>query len=354
MARTRIGLDIGSTAARAAEIAGPLEAPVLVRAAQVPVAPGAVENGEVRNPESVAETLRELWRRGGFKSRQVIMGVGNQRVVVREVALPWLPEKELRDSLPYQVQEFIPISVEDAVLDYDPLDEFETDGRRMLRVLLVAAQRAMVNALVQTAEAAKLEPVGIDLLPFALVRAVGTTEGGMELEVPGDEAVIDVGADVTNICVHDHGVPRFVRILPSGGSDITLAVARALGTSDEDAERLKRGETIAGGPAPDDVRRIALGRAASFVDEIRSSLEFYAAQSPGARVGRVLVTGGGSKLPGFTDLLRERLPSGVERGHVFGKVRADLNMPEEALAEAEPLLPAAVGLGIPGRVGKAA
>jgi type IV pilus assembly protein PilM len=166
--------------------------------------------------------------------------------------------------------------------------------------------------------------------------------------------VIDVGADVTNICVHDHGVPRFVRILPSGGSDVTLAVARALGMGDPDAERLKRGEQMAGGPVPEEVRRIALARAASFVDEIRSSLEFYAAQTPGARVSRVLVTGGGSKLAGFTELLKERLPAAVERGHVFAKVRAELNMPQDALAEAEPLLPAAIGLGIVGRTGKAA
>src|SRR5438093_7908197 len=159
---------------------------------------GAVENGEVKEPQAVAEALKELWRRGGVKGRQVYMGVGNQRVVVREVALPWLPAKELRDSLPYQVQEFIPIAVEDAVLDFDPLDEFEQEGRRMIRVLLVAAQKAMVNALVQTAESAKLEPVGLDLIPFALLRSVGMTDGGPVLESQGEEAVVDVGADVTS------------------------------------------------------------------------------------------------------------------------------------------------------------
>jgi len=100
----RIGLDIGSTAARAAEVRMGGDVPVLVRAAQLPLPAGAVESGEIRDPEAVAVALKELWRRGGFKGRQVIMGVGNQRVVVREVALPWLPEKELRASLGFQVQ----------------------------------------------------------------------------------------------------------------------------------------------------------------------------------------------------------------------------------------------------------
>ena len=96
--------------------------------------------------------------------------------------------------------------VDEAVLDYDPLGEFEQDGRQMLRMLLVAAQRVMVDQLVDAAIGAKLEPVGLDLVPFALVRAVGTSDAGMDLEETGDEAVIDIGAHVTNIVVHARGI----------------------------------------------------------------------------------------------------------------------------------------------------
>ena len=359
MARNRVGVDIGSTAARAAEVAYSSGQAAVVRAAQVPLPAGAVENGEVRQPEVVGEALRELWGRGSFKSKQVMMGVGNQRVVVREVALPWLPEKELRESLAYQVQEFIPIATDEAVLDYDPLGEFEQEGRRMIRLLLVAAQKVMVQAAVEAAQHAHLEPVGMDLVPFALVRAVGSGEPedlsveGAEPPV-GDEAVIDIGAHVTNICVHDRGVTRFVRILPSGGWDVTVAVARALGVSEEEAEALKRGTPIepaegAEPPSLEEANNAALTRAAAFVDEIRSSLEFYAAQVPGSRIGRVLVTGGGSKLRGFLELLRERIPVQIDRGHAFQHATPQLELSPEAMEEAEPILPVAVGLAIPGR-----
>jgi type IV pilus assembly protein PilM len=348
VAKTRIGVDIGSTAVRAAEVV-PGDQAVLVRAAQVPLPPGAVENGEVRRPEVVGDALRELWSRGRFKARQVLLGVGNQRVVVREIALPWLPDKELRSSLSFQVQEFIPMSVDEAVLDYDPIGEIQQEGRRLLRILLVAAQRGMIGSLVGAAQVARLDPVGIDLTPFALVRAVGASDG-LDLDIEGDEAVVDVGAHVTNICVHDRGLTRFVRILPSGGRDITLAIARALGIEDETAERLKRGEMVEGDPEPADAQRVAIQRAASFVDEIRSSLEFYTAQVPGARIGRVVVTGGGSKLGGFLELLRDRIPVTVERGHVFDRVRSRLNASEEEQEDAEPLLAVAIGLAM-GRKG---
>src|SRR6266545_2013668 len=344
MAKTLIGLDIGSTAVRAAEVSTG-DVPVLARAAQVPLPSGAVENGEVRQPQVVGEALRELWGRSRIRGRQVRIGVGNQRVVVREIALPWLPDKELRASLGFQVQEFIPISVDEAVLDFDPLGEFELEGRRMLRILLVAAQKMMIGEAVAEA---RLEPVGIDLNPFALVRAVGTVEA-LNLETPGDEAVVDVGAHVTNISVHDRGVARFVRILPTGGRDITLAIARGLGLDDEVAERLKRGEDVEGGPAYEEVERVSLSRAGTLVDEIRSSLEFYTAQVPGARIGRVLITGGGSKLRGFLELVQERIPVRVDRGRVFERVKSELDLPPEAMEDAEPVLAVAVGLAIPGR-----
>jgi len=345
--RTRIGVDVGSTAVRVAEVAAG-EIPVIVRAAQVPLPPGVVEAGEVRQPEVVAEALRELWSKAGVKSKQVHLGVGNQRVVVRELALPWLPEKELRDTLGFQVQEFIPMASDEAVLDFDPLGEMDQGGRRMVRILLVAAHKPMVNALVEAALAAKLDPQGIDLTPFAVIRAVGAGDDGLDLDSSGDEAIVDIGAQVTSICVHDRGVSRFVRMLPSGGRDITLALASGLGVDDEMAERLKRGERFGGIADPAEVRDLALARAGSFVDEVRSSLEFYTAQMPNAQIGRVLVVGGGSRLDGLLELLQERLPVPVDRGRLFERAKSEIELSAEASAEAEAVLAVAVGLAIPG------
>jgi type IV pilus assembly protein PilM len=357
VAKGRIGLDIGSTAVRAAELSAGTQ-PTVVRAAQGPLPPGAVENGEVRDPPAVSDALRELWKRGGFSSGQVWLGVGNQRVVVREIALPFLPEKELKASLSLQVQEFIPMPVDEAVLDYDPIGEFEQDDRKMLRMLLVAAQRAMVDQVVQAVAGAGLEPLGLDLIPFALVRAVGTPDVSMDLEEGGEEAIIDIGAHVTNIVVHDRGDTRFVRILPSGGRDVTTAIARAAGVDGAVAEDQpeatdgSEGATApeAGAPRPQQVRQVALQRAAAFVDEVRSSLEFYTAQAREARIARVLVTGGGSKLEGLMDLMRQRIPVPVDPGRVFQHVPSELEESEEAMAAAEPFFAVSVGLAIPGRV----
>ena len=82
------------------------------------------------------------------------------------------------------------MSVDDVVLDFDALGEFEQEGRRMIRILLVAAQRAMVDAIMAAADGAKLDAVGLDLVPFALVRAVGASTEAICGARPGDVVAV--------------------------------------------------------------------------------------------------------------------------------------------------------------------
>ncbi len=118
-------------------------AATLERFGQVALPPGAVRDGEVVDVDSVASALRQLWAQAKFGSKKVVVGVANQKVVVRQVDLPWMPVEDLRKSLAFQVQDYLPMPVEQAILDFHPLEEFAGDnGGRMLRVLLVAAAGA--------------------------------------------------------------------------------------------------------------------------------------------------------------------------------------------------------------------
>ena len=145
-------------------------------------------------------------------------------------------------------------------------------------------------------------------------------------------------------------------MLPSGGRDITLALASRLGVDDDVAERLKRGDRVQVDgegatplPEPGEIRELTLTRAESFVDEVRSSLEFYTAQMPDAQIGGVLVVGGGSRLDGLLELFQERLPVPVDRGRLFERAKSEIELSAEASTEAEAVLSVAVGLAIPTR-----
>src|SRR5690606_18101311 len=143
--RVVVGLDIGTTHVRGAEVeqskAPGAAGSTLLRYGQVPLPLGAVRDGEVAEPETVASALRQLWRTAGFKSRDVVLGIGNQRVLVRELEMPAMPMAQIRSSLPFQVQDLLPVAVEDALLDYYPTSTFATQTGPAVRGLLVAATK---------------------------------------------------------------------------------------------------------------------------------------------------------------------------------------------------------------------
>ena len=125
-----VGLDIGSSAVRAVEVQQRGRSPRVLKAARVPLPPGAVEAGQVVAPHEVAQALRRLWHEGGFSTKAVRLGVGSGSVLVRQVELDWMPPQDLRRAMRYLVGDLLPVPVDEANLDHVLLEEVERPGER--------------------------------------------------------------------------------------------------------------------------------------------------------------------------------------------------------------------------------
>jgi len=338
VASTRvIGLDIGTSAVRAAEMeftgrGRTRGAASLVRYAEVALPPGAVRDAEVAEPATVSTALKQLWSQAKFSTKDVVIGVGNQRVLVREMELPWMPPAQLREALPYQVQESLPMSTDEALLDFHATDDVAGAQGRMLRGMLVAAQRDTVNANVIAVEGAGLRPVMVDLNAFALLRALA--RGDLSQRIV---ALVDIGAAVTNVVVAAHGVPRLVRTLPSGGLNVTQAVASSLGVPLGEAETIKRELGVGSTPGHDPAAGVISEVTRTLVESIRNTFVYYQGSHPGAGIEGVIVTGGGAHLPGLGQFLSSasRLPVALGNPLVDidrRKLRADLTGRESRVA----------------------
>ena len=343
MARKVVGLDIGTTAVRAAEVSVRRGQVVLERIGQASLPGDAVVDGEVKDPTAVAIAIKDLWRRTKFSSRRVIIGVANERVVVRLVDLPWMQPNELVRSLAFQAGDYLPIPVDQTELDYAVIGEHEAaGGQRLLRVLLVAAQKEMLAGHRQAVRAAGLRPAGIDLNPIALLRSLGPAAGFDD----GAEAIVDVGARVTSMVVHENGVLRFVRILLMGGEDVTSTLERVLELDRDAVERTKLSAS-AGEEVNPEVGELVTQRLEIFVEEVRGSLDFYRSQQDATPLARVVVSGGGSLLDPLVERLQAATGVPVERGHTLAGVRVGrLGLDAEALAELEPTIAVPVGLAM--------
>lgn len=344
MAASRvIGLDIGTTMVRAAEMefgkgTGMGRSASLVRYAEASLPAGAVRDGEVAQAEVVSTTLRQLWTKARFATKDVVIGVGNQRVLVREFDLPWLPDDQIKQALPFHVQGVLPMSTDDALLDFLPISEFEGRSGRTLKGMLVAAQRDTVNSNVLAVVGAGLRPTMVDLNAFALLRSV--CRGDL---ADRTVAVVDVGSNLTHVVVSQAGIPRLARTLPSGGQAVTDAVSSAAGIGRPEAEDAKRALGIGyNGSGDATVAAQAVNESAQkLLEAVRGTIGFYSNSNRQAPVEAVLLTGGGAALPGFGQYLATLVRLPVQVADVLAGVRVRKgSLPPTAAA------PAALPIGL--------
>jgi type IV pilus assembly protein PilM len=366
MARRLIGLDVGTNAVTIAEVT-PGTPPRLDMFAQVALPREAMHEGEVADEAAVTDAVARLRTEVGLKKASVRVGIASPRVVVRQVEMPVMTRQELASALHFQAADLIPISIEDAVLDFAILGTNEAGshpddgGEPTMQVLLAAAQEATIMRLVSAVEAGGLQVAAVDLIPLALTRALArpvpamasaAAGGGLALADDGfgAEGIVSFGGGVTAIAVHEGGVPRFVRVLGSGGRELTDAIAHDLDVPVETAEALKRAVTA---PNHDEMvarARTAIDRPLSvLLDEVRSSIDYYRNQPGAARLLRVVATGGSAQMPGLPERLAALVGVPVEPAYMHDLIRiGDIGFAPDELPRLEPYLPAAVGLALGG------
>jgi len=315
-----VGLDLGSTAIRAVEVRGRRGSrPVVVRRSEVPMPEGVLEHGDVVAPELLASTVKRMWSTAGFRSKRVVVGVGGQRVLARDLTVPRMPQRRIRESLRYLVQDTLPVPVEDLVLDFYATAEGEGEHGPVLHGLLVAALAESVRANLAGLERAGLSVVGVDLVAFALCRALQR-----ELAGAGAVAIVDMGATTTTVLVAESGVPRFVRVIPTGGDDLTAALVEKLGVDAGRADQAKRAVSPEPGDLPEELRE-APGVVRDFERDLllalRNTLGYFTSTHDGRPVERIVLTGGASRVPGLEDLLARVSGSEVVRADPFRAVR---------------------------------
>lgn len=326
-----VGLDIGSDHLRVAEVKPAGSTYTLTGYAMVAVPMGAVVEGEIVDVEAVAASIRELVRTSGLHPKNVAIGVSNQKVVVRLIDLPYMEKSELQGAIQYQAQDYIPIPIEDAILDFEVIGDYMTSSdEHMMEVLLVAAQRDMVNNAVRAVEEAGLKLQQIDVTSFAIVRALmGAAPSFLpdENEEAGEATgIIHISSGLTNIAVIEKGVPRFTRVSAMAGNQFTQAIANSLNLTFDEAEDLKVRVGLPAldqrvmadmppgiDPARAQTAQDALEREVSkFIAEVRRSLDYYLTQATQVRtIRKILLTGSGAQLRALDSYLEKGLQAEV-------------------------------------------
>ena len=310
--KTIVGLEMDPShlAAAQVDVKGGVS---VAKGAVAELRPGILRDGEVADPVALTEELRKLFADNDLPTT-VRLGVANQRIIVRTLDVPVVDDpKALEEAVRAAAPDHIPVPMDEAVLDFQPLGEVDTPDGPRNRVVIVAVRREMIDRLVASATEAGLTIAGIDLSAFAMVRALRAT--GTE------HAVLYINlAGLTNVAVANDSGCLFTRAATGGLDTIVQGLSDRRGLTLEHARGWLHHVGLET-PLEDvegDAQLVAAVRQAleegvhQVADTVRNSLNFYRMQDAAESVDRAVLTGPAVAIPGFAAALAEQLNMPVE------------------------------------------
>jgi len=334
-----VGLDIGSSSIKAVELRVSKAGYELVSFGMESLAPDTVVDGAIMDAPQVANAISKIFDAERIKTKNVATSVSGHSVIVKRVPLPLMTEEELYDRIPAEASQHIPFDIADVNLSYQLLESMDSQ----MDVLLVAVKKdKILNHTNVLAQAGKT-PMIVDIDAFALQNCF---EVNYEPDSAQTVALLNIGASVMNINIVRGGIPLFTRDVSVGGNQYTDALQKELDLSFEDAERLKKGDTL---PSVTDEQKQQILRSVSDILtlEIQKTFDFFRATASGENIQRILVAGGTARVPGLVDLLREEFAMPVEELNPFRRVLINPGKhSEDQIREMAPRLAIAVGLAL--------
>jgi type IV pilus assembly protein PilM len=303
------------------------------------LAPDTVVDGAIMDAPQVANAISKIFDAERIKTKNVATSVSGHSVIVKRVPLPLMTEEELYDRIPSEASQHIPFDIADVNLSYQLLESMDSQ----MDVLLVAVKKdKILNHTNVLAQAGKT-PMIVDIDAFALQNCF---EVNYEPDSAQTVALLNIGASVMNINIVRGGIPLFTRDVSVGGNQYTDALQKELDLSFEDAERLKKGETL---PSVTDEQKQQILRSVSDILtlEIQKTFDFFRATASGENIQRIVVAGGTARVPGLVDLLREEFAMPVEELNPFRRVLINPGRhSDDQIREFAPRLVIAVGLAL--------
>jgi type IV pilus assembly protein PilM len=314
--KTIVGLEMDPShlAAAQVEVNGKLS---VTKGAVVDLRPGIVRDGEVADPVALTEELRKLFADSGLPT-EVRLGVANQRIVVRTLDVAPLDDpKALEELVRAEAPDHIPVPMDEAVLDFQPLGLIETTAGPRMRVVIVAVRRDMIDRMIACTQEAGLQVVGIDLSAFAMVRALGNGD-------PAPTLFLSIGG-LSNLAIAEEGTVTFTRVSGSGLEGMAGVLAERRQIPVEEARQLLVTVGVEGEIEPGSEEEAGMARSVlsegvrRIAQEARASLHFHESAATGTQsVERVVLTGAVVGIPGFVKALAEELDLPVTPGIVPG------------------------------------
>lgn len=337
-----VGLDIGTSCIKIAEVSQVTGHAVLKAAGLFDVPPGLIDDtGYIVDPAELAAAVRKMLASCEIFSRDVVVAVAGSSVFVRVILLPAMSTAELKEAIKWELEKYIPFESDSYYHDYAIIGPGKTEAE--LRVLLVAAPRRLVDSLIHVVKAANCRPLAIDIEAVALSRTLPEGENA---------AVIDIGGHSSQIIIFQESIPVVTRSLPFGSRRFTEVIMQTLQLDYLAAERSKQnltgllqGNNLAGEKTA--VLQQLAEVSGEIVREVRRTLEYYQLQNRETVIERMHLTGGGARMDKLAEQFTAQFGNSQLVAHnSLARVQLGPSVDEPYLRGLAPQLAVALGLAL--------
>ena len=340
-AKSLVGLDLGSSAVKAIELKPVAKGYKVTAFGSEPIPPDSIVDGAIIDGAAVVAAVRRLFESRKIKTREVAASLSGNAVIVKKISLPVMTEAELAESIYWEAEQYIPFDIQDVNLDYQILDGRDT-GKGTMDVLLVAAKNEKISDYTGVIGQAGRSAVVIDVDAFALQNAYEANYGA---DANAVVVLLNAGASATNINILSGEQSVFTRDISIGGNAYTEALQRELSLPFEQADQLKRGQTV-NGTTYEDARPVLRAVTENVMLEIQKTFDFFKATAASDRINRIVISGGASRAEAFSEMLADRFEAPVEPFDPFKKISFDAARFNADVREVAPTAAVAVGLAL--------
>src|ERR687895_420715 len=316
--KSLVGLDIGSSSIKAVELQKKGNSLQLLNLGFENLQTDTIVDGQIMELNNVSNVIAHIFSEHQIRTTRVAAGVSGHSVIVKNIVLPQMSEEELRESFSWHAEEHIPFDIADVNLDY----ELTGKSQDALHVLMAACKSDKIANVKQAIQLAGKQPVIIDVDAFALQNCYELNYQPKAGEVV---ALLNIGASTMNINILNGTRSVFARDASVGGNQYTSLLQKELGLSFEQAEAVKRGCPLPEGVDARPIQPIIETVSDILALEVRKTMDFYraTAEETEEAIQKILVAGGGSKLPGLPEYLAKRFEIPVELFDPFRQIQVD-------------------------------
>ena len=262
----------------------------------------------------LGEVIMTAVGQSGIKTKNVALGLASQKTFTTVIDVPNMSESELKSTIKYQIDQYIPMAIDEAKVDWTLLGQ-SLHNPQQQEVLLASTANSYAESRLEFIESLGFNVIAIEPDPIAMIRSV------LPVGISDARLIIDMGELSTDLAITFGDSPRLVRTIPTGLSSLVKAAVQSLNVQEDQARQF----ILKFGLAPDRLEGQVLhaiqGVLDGFASELTKSVKFFQTRYPNVTVGNILLSGYASVIPLLGSYITSKTSISATESNPWQKVK---------------------------------